>query len=474
MPLPTSGLIGYWDSQLGVYQDTGSGTTTPVTANGQPVGHVVDQSNNGNYLFSSSTGQRPTYTTNATPNGSPAWTFAGSPVNFLGSNNFAGGSLSQPYTITVVCKQAFLAAFDIMWGNNSSSPNTYCYFNGTAGYPYVDLNAGTDTYACYLDTQWHVLSWVVNGSSTTMRIDGQKYYDGSFGSPGANGLAGFCLGAYGNGSSFPWKGQIAAATVYNGDQTANLPTIESYLANRFGTNGIANANYLMVVGDSISRWTDASTSYPNPTVAWPIVMRGLVSPTVGVLDAAVSGRTVATFPGQTTNSFGYGASTLELALTVGSGAFAHTTDAAINFKQAGGKAVLVIDGGIDDMLLFSSPPATIAAALKSYCQARKSAGWDKIVVCTLISNGTVDANRSTLNGLIRADPSYYDALIDFGANSTMGATGAYSNSTYFQNDGTHPTAAGEAIMASIAAPVIQNLLAPPSLIPLFFASAGGY
>lgn len=121
--------------------------------------------------------------------------------------------------------------------------------------------------------------------------------------------------------------------------------------------------------------------------------------------------------------------------------------------------VLSVLIGAND-LFASGDTNAFVAGLKTYCNARKSAGW-KVVVCTIISDCSANVNtrRAPVNGAIRADNSFYDALADFGGDAIMGADATCSNTTYF-SDGVHPTAAGYTILAPLSSASISSLLPP--------------
>ncbi len=65
---------------------------------------------------------------------------------------------------------------------------------------------------------------------------------------------------------------------------------------------------------------------------------------------------------------------------------------------------------------------------------------------------SVDADKDVYDGLIlsTAKSAGADGVIDFAANPNLGADGANTNATYFQSDRTHPTAAGQLLLASAA------------------------
>lgn len=122
-------------------------------------------------------------------------------------------------------------------------------------------------------------------------------------------------------------------------------------------------------------------------------------------------------------------------------------------------------------------PTTQAAAMASYCLARRAAGWDAIIVGTIPSrtDGAL-ANFDTAyaqpyNALIKA-PGWKEAagvtvIADYASDPNIGATGAANNTTYFV-DKVHPTPAGYALMAPILAAAIDVAIA--SLIPVVAAS----
>ena len=77
-------------------------------------------------------------------------------------------------------------------------------------------------------------------------------------------------------------------------------------------------------------------------------------------------------------------------------------------------------------------------------------GW-KVVLCTLLpstASGGFNAIRNAANALICGDTSFYVVLCDFAAEATMGLDATASNTTYY-SDGTHPTAAGQALLATL-------------------------
>lgn len=109
--------------------------------------------------------------------------------------------------------------------------------------------------------------------------------------------------------------------------------------------------------------------------------------------------------------------------------------------------VVVIWGGTNDFALGGATVATVYANLQTYCNARKAAGWNKVLVITTVSRfgnnpgtgHTNDFDIAAYNTLIRANwPTFADGLIDVAANANLGGLGAYANTTYFLADQVHP------------------------------------
>jgi hypothetical protein len=105
--------------------------------------------------------------------------------------------------------------------------------------------------------------------------------------------------------------------------------------------------------------------------------------------------------------------------------------------------------------------AEFVADLKTYCSARRSAGF-QLVICTLLPSGAnlaFNPWRDEVNQMIRDDDSFYDAICDFANDPTMGPDSAGLEPTlYF--DGNHPSQVGQNNLAVILSTVIQGILSP--------------
>lgn len=141
---------------------------------------------------------------------------------------------------------------------------------------------------------------------------------------------------------------------------------------------------------------------------------------------------------------------------------AATTDSGIATALVAGKEVILhVFLGANDIA--AGTGATFLNNLRAYIDARRAAHSDlKIVVATALSktadgDGGVafDIERAIANPGIRAWlGSRANAISDFAADARIGANGAATNLTYF-DDGIHPINAGHAIMGPIATAAIN-------------------
>lgn len=140
-------------------------------------------------------------------------------------------------------------------------------------------------------------------------------------------------------------------------------------------------------------------------------------------------------------------------------------------KRNGAPQITPTWGGTND-LYFGATAATTYSRIAAYCAARKAAGWKVIVLSILprTNSGTpvtFEADRQTVNASLLADfptatgetniwtgASYADALVNVGADTTIGLAGQTTNTTYYL-DLVHLTTAGYAIVASYVQKAIQ-------------------
>lgn len=116
----------------------------------------------------------------------------------------------------------------------------------------------------------------------------------------------------------------------------------------------------------------------------------------------------------------------------------------------------------------SKTPAQELADWHIYCDARRAAGFEKIVVWTMLPSSDTTRNnnaiaggfaswedkRTQFNTLLRANyAAFADLLVDVGADAIMGDAARCNDGVYY-NDTTHPSALGSSIIAGLIADAI--------------------
>lgn len=130
--------------------------------------------------------------------------------------------------------------------------------------------------------------------------------------------------------------------------------------------------------------------------------------------------------------------------------------------------VLVLFGGItNDLYYFLSGTGVaglaseVHARFRQFCLARRAAGW-KVIVCNSIPRSQFDGTAAAAewglcNDLIRRTwREYADDFVDVAAINWLPNN---SYSTYYQ-DGVHPNAAGQALLAAAILPVVRRNIDP--------------
>jgi hypothetical protein len=127
--------------------------------------------------------------------------------------------------------------------------------------------------------------------------------------------------------------------------------------------------------------------------------------------------------------------------------------------------ILTVLIGRNDLVGYPGGTSAWLAALASYLDDRRAAGWT-VVLCTLLPSTGVGFNtaRGTANTELRlwttngstVPGQHADHIIDFAADATMGPDAAASD-TGLYGDGTHPTATGQSNLEAVARAVLNAI-----------------
>lgn len=182
-------------------------------------------------------------------------------------------------------------------------------------------------------------------------------------------------------------------------------------------------------GDSIS---GASAS------CFPYLFGANASPVVQGVNYAISGSTLANLTSRAT-----------------------TVDGIIPPNKGSKKYILSVLIGANDLSGYSSA-ANYITDLRTYCAARRAAGW-LVVVCTIlpIDGGTThNSRRATVNTDITTNfvsGGYADAIADLAADATMGPDNSRTLDGTKWTDATHPSAAGHALLEPYLRTAVNGL-----------------
>lgn len=422
-------------SDLAVWLNAGQGVTKSggsAAANNDTVAGWADQFGTGKTV--TVTGS-PVYKTNVY-NGQPCVRFNGDGARVVVSSAF---SAANDTALTLFVVNKFGTGFTVSHGAGS-------------GTEFVDAQIDNQRWL-----QLAGLSKKVAGTHTSLTVEeirkgpsairlrcngagGDHSHSSDLNLEGA--VADWRFGGFSSG--FNLSGDIAEAISYNRTLTdTEVLDVRQYLLSKYGLT--ADPDPLIVFhGDSITFGFSAS----GPSTTYPSVTRSLLGSSSWMTDnQGVSGRTIQTIAG-----------------LIGT--------ALSDVKRTGTpRNVVCVLGGVNDASAGRST-SQILADIESACLAARSAGFTVLVGTLLDCTGFLTfpggysgfaTDRATINASIRSNYlTYADAVMDFAADSRIGANGAADSATYFA-DKLHPTDAGNAIMAEIAADAVRSL----------FGSVGG-
>jgi lysophospholipase L1-like esterase len=295
---------------------------------------------------------------------------------------------------------------------------------------------------------YHVLAFVLGtcGSSLDhIYIDGVESgtYDVQGCSGGLQTSGNLFLGSSdaGNFTSSGFSGTFYRFVTFSSSlPPSQIATITSTITAEVSSRGVAvspvatpqSTATIFAIGDSIT------CGYSNgscPLTPWPSLLNLTNQPTYTISN--------------------YGIPSVFMSAILGS----ESNRIAPRCTSAAGRVIAIVFAGTNDLDfgLHQTTPATVMADLKSEIELLKTAGCEVFVGTTISRSGnsvdgtTMDAAKDAYDDLILADAvaDGANAVIDFAANPLLGADGAYAGSA-FQSDQTHPTQAGQQLLATAA------------------------
>lgn len=125
---------------------------------------------------------------------------------------------------------------------------------------------------------------------------------------------------------------------------------------------------------------------------------------------------------------------------------------------AGAKRIYSLMIGTNDNVALSGDYTTSYAHIQSICSTIAATGASVVVFTILPANiSGMETFRQGLNSLIRGGGACSYTIADVGNDATIGQAGQWSNTTYYQSDGIHPTVAGQTIIATYLLAAWQSL-----------------
>jgi lysophospholipase L1-like esterase len=343
----------------------------------------------------------------------------------------------------------------------------FCVMCGSYPFPVTTAFSAPNIYIN--DGSYHIVTYVNSGSLGTI----DWYMDGIQMGHLASGGGGILLSSFGylNGflignaalvSGFP--GEIDDVLIYNAAHTpAQVAQNTAAMWSEISSRAIPNIQppaidkFLVLDGDSVTEQANAGGISYN--LKYPMVAAKYFTPQLMNRSFGVSGNTCA----QRTTARPNGVDTF----LPGGGYLPDATQRAL-FLYCGTNDIGLAAGNISAQTVYNR--------IAAYVTAAKAAGWGKIGIATLLpfnegaqSGGGCSVNnpvRDAVNTLLRVDRAGADILVDWAADPNIGADSAcQTGAGTYTADGTHPNAAGSAIMAQYAEAGFASLFGMSVTLP---------
>lgn len=253
--------------------------------------------------------------------------------------------------------------------------------------------------------------------------------------PGNGTVTSGAIGRLANFALYSPQAQWVATLVYPTQTAAEMDAVYATLRDCFATK--VWTHNIVFDGDSITGGhAESEGAFDVRYQAWPYLMaQNFGNTALRLSNLAISSQTLATME---TNA-------------------ANKVDVTYSASIFGTNNILVIFAGTNDINA-GADAATTISRLTTYYNNRKTAGWNKVVICTAIPrenfNSTQNGYLATYNAFITANTLGADAVVDLAALS-------WAYGTHYQGttpNRIHPNAAGRTLIADAVQTALSSLL----------------
>jgi len=425
-PLDISNLKVWFDANASIFSDAG---TTPCV-NNDTVYQWNDLSGGNFHATQATAGSRPTFKTNI---------YGGkSTVHFTAKRLVTGSFLDSSFDTAIT--------IFIVYGRTTTTLGTALSHNHPRFYVARDTTCKfytdklLDTFSDFDNVQrsFGVETYRYNGSQRLAQFCGMGTSEAATGNLQASGT--MTIGDLSTGASpsiFSVKGDISEIIFYNRALTdAEIVEVETYLIDKYAITTTS----MSFDGDSLTSGSGSTSGLTFPQQTYNALY-------------AASGLSYA----WTYKNFGVSGQTLTQMIA---NAATNIDPGLRTYRE---RNVVIVFAGTNDIGIEGVDGPTAFNRLSTYCNARRSAGRQVIVISMLprrldLVSPTFTADRAAFNALLTAGwagiaEGYYNAAAD----TRIGDVGDNLDTTYYDVDQIHLNNTGYAIIAAGVKPLIEAL-----------------
>lgn len=428
-----------------------------ITQSGGAVSAWNDKSGSGYHLLQGTGTNQPAYSATGFQSNSPGITFDGvdnylsaasATIGTTAVSGFIFAQFNIGSNLNLLGYQASgdagpFSANSVILFENQASTSLRTYWKGSQRAIAVPLATPPPASSYLSGSSYHRMATVADGTNDTIYLD-NAYTTAAVSTTGTLNTPGTILVGARSGGGQPWSGPVSDILILNRAATApERAQIDNYLMRHW-------TRVVVVEGDSLIQ---ASATVPR----YVQLYAANSSPAAYIDNLGIAGTDFWTNAGS--------------CLIDRSAA----TDAHLPANKGGRQYVLYfsftnnLKGSPYTDPFTTQTAADIAAGYVTYASARKTAGWDKVVIATALprTDGQADDTfRNALNTILRA-PGWsgrvanggpIDAVCDLGNTSTiMGEDASPTGHPTYWADSVHPSALGMVTLEPIFRATINGL-----------------